>query len=70
MALRTRFYGDPANTVDEVRRVARQMQGCDKCEHGDKVFGMKVCLATANPDADGYCARWLAKAGDNKKGAE
>lgn len=62
MALRTRFYGDPSNTVDELRAVERKMQGCGKCAHDDKVFGIRVCLKGAKPDADGYCVRWAVKA--------
>lgn len=62
MALPESAYRDPSLLCDRLREVQRKMQGCEKCKHGDRVFGVKVCLVGAKPDADGYCGRWVSKA--------
>lgn len=60
-ALPSAAYGDPSKFCDQLRTIERKMQGCEKCKHGDRVFGVKVCLVGARPDADGYCGRWANK---------
>lgn len=69
MALPESAYRDPSLLCDSLRQAERKMQGCGKCEHDDRVFGIRVCRKGGRPDADGYCERWIEKRSANKKGA-
>lgn len=61
MALPQSAYKDPSLLCDRLRTVERKMLGCKKCRRNERVFGIKVCMRGAKPDADGYCEWWAEK---------
>lgn len=47
MALEKRFYGDPSETVDELRRKKGQrieVKECGGCRHREMFFGEPKCV--------------------------
>jgi hypothetical protein len=52
-------YGDPSKLCDTLRRVEREMSGCERCGNSISGWDMKGCAKGKKPDQEtGHCPWW------------